>query len=159
MKVRGIRISDSRDRVVSVELPDILEEIRDGNLLQWSILYLEATGDLGEDRSIADFEEKIFNLEDGLYINWEDLNILSKKFNQVIDIIIIGSKSKLLLRRYTNDHEMYETCDVVIQMIDSSYWEVFSQDKSLIDRLSTKFKKIKLLNSWEDLGEVSSISW
>lgn len=155
MKVRGIRILDSKDRVVSVELPDILEEIWDGNLLQWSILYLEAIGDLGENRSIADFEEEIFNFKDGLHINWEDLNLLSKKFNQVIDIILIGSKNKHLLRRYTDDHEMYEICDIVIQMIDSSYWEVFSQDKSLIDRLATKFKKIKFLNSWEDLDEIS----
>jgi hypothetical protein len=34
------------------ELPDILKEIQNGNLLNWSILYLYATGHLGEGKSI-----------------------------------------------------------------------------------------------------------
>lgn len=37
-----------------------------------------------------------------------------------------------------NDQEIYESCDFVIEMIDSCYWEVFSKDVDPINRLATK---------------------
>ena len=40
---------------------------------------------------------------------------------------------------------MYETCDFVIEMVDSSYWEVFSKNEQLIDRLAAKFKDVQFL--------------
>lgn len=51
------------------------------------------------------------------------------------------------MRRYESDQEMYETCDIVIEMVDSGYCEVFSKDKDLINRLAAKFKDIKFLES------------
>lgn len=148
MESTGIRINDLKENgVVSVRLPDILEEIQNGNLFYWSILYLEATGHLGEDLSIPVFEKQIYDSEKGLFITWEDLNVLSKKFYQIIDITIIGCKGKDLLKRYENDQEKYEICDFVIEMIDSSYWEVFSKDEVFINRLAKKFKAIEFLPS------------
>ena len=41
---------------------------------------------------------------------------------------------------------MYETCDIVIQMFDSCYWEVFSKDTQLIEKLAKKYKQIKFLD-------------
>lgn len=146
MKVKGIRILDKVKRVVSVELPDILEEIPNGNLFHWSILCLEAMGHLEEGKSIPVFEKQIGDSEKGLFIDWNDLNTLSKKFYQIIDITLIGCKDKNLLRRYKNDQEMYETCDMIIEMIDSSYWEIFSKDDQLINRLSKKFKDTEFLS-------------
>ena len=40
---------------------------------------------------------------------------------------------------------MYETCDISIMMFDGGYWEVFSKDASLIERLSKKFKEVEFL--------------
>lgn len=147
MKAKGIRILDKKNNTVSVELPDILQEIHNGNLLSWSILYLEATGHLGEGQSITDFEKLIKYSKKGLFITWDNLNALSHKFYDLMHIIIIGSKDDALLRRYEKDQEMYETCDVVIEMFDSSYWEIFSKNEDLINRLAAKFKDIKLLES------------
>jgi hypothetical protein len=159
MKPKGIRILDKISRVVSVELPDILKEIENGDSLHWSILYLEAQADyigenlyfeavrdyLGEDGSIPEFEEKIRTSEKGFFINWRDLNALAIKFHQVIDIMLIGCKDKKALHRYDNDQERYETCNIVIDMIDSGYWEVFSKDEKFIDRLAAKFEDVKSL--------------
>jgi hypothetical protein len=147
MKTRGIRISDDKKRVVIVTLSDILIEIPNGKSLYWSILYLEAIGRLGVGTSMLTFENQINDSENGLIITWDDLSLLSKKFDQVIDVTIIGSKNKSFLQRYENNREMYETCDIVIEMIDSSYWKVFSKDENLIKRLLAKFKQTELLNS------------
>lgn len=147
MITRGIRIYDNINDVVSVNLSDILEEIENGNLYTWSILFLDATGNLGENKSMPLFEDYIRESEKGFFIDWDDLKILAKKFTQVIDIDLLGCKNIDLIKRYKSDREMYETCDIVIQMIDSSYWEIFSINNNLIDKFSTKFKEIKLLES------------
>jgi|JI9StandDraft_1071089.scaffolds.fasta_scaffold19090_4 hypothetical protein len=145
MKSKGIRISDKKNNIVSVELPDILREIPDGNSLCWSILYLYATGGLGENQSIPALEEQIKNSERGLFISWNELNSLTRKFWDLMDITIIGCKDKSLLRRYANDVKMRETCDIVIEMIDSGYWEVFSKNEALINRLAKQYKKVEFL--------------
>ncbi len=142
---KGIRILDKKNRVVAVELPDILEEISNGNQLEWSILYLQTTGDLGKGKSVPEFEQQIIDSEKGLFITWKELDDLSQKFWDLMDISLIGCKDKNLLRRYENDQEMYETCDIVIEMIDSGYWEVFSKDENLINRLASKFKDVEFL--------------
>jgi hypothetical protein len=145
MTSSGIRISDDLNNVISVKLQDILEEIQEGFLFNWSILFFDAKGHLGEGKSIIDFGKKINNSEKGLFVSWEELNLLSKKLDEIIDIIIIGCKDKTLLHRYKEDREMYETCDVVIEMFDSYFWEIFSKDIKLINILAKKFKKIEFL--------------
>ena len=62
-------------------------------------------------------------------------------------MIVIASKNKENLHRYKEDREMYETCDIVIEMIDGGYWEIFSKDKLIIDKMATKFNDIKFLTS------------
>jgi len=145
MNSKGIRILDKKNRVVTTTIFDILDEIHDGNLFYWSILFLRATGNLGEGLSIPIFQKQIRDSVNGLLITWNELNLLSKKFYQIIDITLIGCKDVNLLHRYENDQVMYETCDFVIEMIDSNYWEVFSKDEKLINKLAAKFKDIKFL--------------
>lgn len=146
MKSTGIRIEDCKENgVISVQLTDILEEIYDGDLFYWSILYLYSVGHLGEGKSLPEFEKQIFDSENGFFISWMELNALAKKFYQVYDITLIACSNKEFLKRYTNDLEMYETCDICIEMVDSSYWEVFSKNENLIARLAAKFKNIKFL--------------
>lgn len=141
----GIRILDKKNKVVSVELSDILDEIPNGDKFQWSILFLDCMGNLGEGKSVPVFQDQIRKSEGGFFLNWADLNTLSKKFEQIYDIDLVGCMNKDLIKRYETDEEMYEACDIVIVMYDSCYWEVFTKDKSLIERCAKKFKDVKWL--------------
>ena len=146
MRSKGIRIGDLNESgIISAKLSDILEEIPNGNLFHWSILFLDSMGNLGEGKSIPEFEKQIFDSEKGFFIDWNDLNILSKKFDEIVDITLMGCRDRNLLYRYSNDTEMYRACDIVIKMVDSSYWEVFSKDEELINRLASKCKEIEFL--------------
>jgi hypothetical protein len=147
MKTRGLRIEDNKNNVVSVKLQDILKEIQNGDLFNWSILYFYGSGTLKDGKPIMVFDEEIRKAKKGLLLNWNELNELSNCFSDVWDIVIIGCKDEKLISRYTNYQTMYETCDIVIEMVDSSYWEIFSKDPDLINKLSLKFKDIKFLES------------
>lgn len=147
MKTKGIRIFDIEDGVISVTLLDILQEVFYGAYFYWSILYLEAIGHLGEGKSVVVFADEILTSERGIFIKWGELNVLAKKFSELIDIILIGCKNEQDLRKYEKNQDMFETCDIVIQMIDSSFWEIFSKDEDFIKRLAEKFKDIKFIES------------
>ena len=148
MKItKGIRILDKQGRIVSVDMPDILMEVDNGDYFYWSILSIDGNGYLRIDQEFLDLIENIRNSPNGVVVTWEELNMFSKSFEQIIDSIIIGCKDKSLLHRYEEDQEMYETCDFVINMFDSSFWEVFSKDDQFINKLTSKFKDIELLES------------
>ncbi len=51
---------------------------------------------------------------------------------------LIGCKDENLLHHYENDQDMYETCDITIEMIDSWYWKVFSKDEALASFTHTR---------------------
>jgi len=146
MKSKGIRIRDGRpddDEILGVSPINILELLDNNNKLNWAILELEATGDLGEEKwtELEQFETS----DTGTLITWDDLKETSGKFWQVIWMTIIGCKDKKNLRFYDTSFEMYESCEVVIEIFDGSCCEVFSHDHSLIDRLAKKYKEIELL--------------
>lgn len=62
--------------------------------------------------------------------------------------MIIGSKDINNISRYKDDKEMYETCPIILRMFDSWFWEVFSKDEDLINRLSAKYKDAELLTDF-----------
>ncbi len=149
MKIKGIRIFDKINGIVYTKLSDILKEVYNGNLLHWSILDLYGIGDLGTESSIPAFEEQIDSSPNGFFISWEDLNKLSNIICDVdiFDILIIGCHDVNLLHRFKNDLEMQTTCDIIINKVDSGFWQVFSKDYKIIDNLSKKFKKVEFLKN------------
>jgi|GEM_PF-1026924 len=148
MKSKGLRISDSRPlskiNVLNVSPIDILEFIDYGQDLKWAILDLEATGELGEEkwRQLDQFDiakGKITKIE------WKDLFNTSRKFEQVIWITIIGTKNCNNLYQYNSDFKMYESCEIVIEIVDGGCCEVFSHDHLLIEKISKNFKEVEYL--------------
>lgn len=123
----------------------VIHVIPDGNSFYWSILYLYATGNLINEQSIPDFEKKIKESEKGFLLTWKELSDFLNKLWDLIDITIIACKDKDIIKRYDNDQEMYEKCDIVIEMIDSGYWEIFSKDLKTINQLNKKFKETEIL--------------
>lgn len=63
--------------------------------------------------------------KEGFPIKWNDLNKLACDVDQIIDLTLIGCKNYQDNKRYKYEKEMYENCDIVIEMIGSSFWQVF----------------------------------
>lgn len=95
----AIRIKDNENGFLSFDLIDVLQQL-DGSSLHWSILEIEASGDLGEGKSILDLEETIEDSPRGLPISWDDLVALASKLHQVVWGLMIGSPDPAALRKY-----------------------------------------------------------
>lgn len=151
MTVSGIIIRDSVGNILTVELSDILEEIKDGSSFFWNIFCIEAIGDIGDVTIYGfhqqEYEKEINASKDGFNISWDQLSLLASKFHQIINGLILASKDLSFLKEYETEQEMYNNCDIVIAMCDSSFWKVFSKDGGLISHLAQKFKKTTLIDS------------
>jgi hypothetical protein len=145
MKTKGIRISDGKGNVLGPTLSDILIELNNGPSFYWSILFLDGTPSPGQGHFLTEYENKINNSENGISIKWEELTTLSSKFFQMFETIILGSKDPKLLRRYEKEKEMYITCDIVIDLIDCAFWEVYSKDQDFLSKLQKKFQIVEFL--------------
>lgn len=141
MKVYGLRIFEDKHAIICISLIGILDVIPNENDYNWAILFLDAIGHLGEEQSLLSLEQQIKKSKDGFYITWDKTHELFPKFHQVIDLDLIGCRDKSKLHRYDNDKEMYESCDIVIRMVDSCYWEIYSHAKSLLEIYKKKFLK------------------
>ena len=146
MKTKGIRISDLKEDKC-IAFSEILSYIKNGQQFYWSILWLDVTPLKDKGEYIIQLEKKINKSEKGLLESFDFLKKLSSKFFQEIEMIVIASKKRENLHRYKEDRAMYETCDIVIEMIDGGFWEVFSKNKTLIDKLAKKFNDITFLTS------------
>ncbi len=153
-EINGARIFDKKDSFLSVSFLNVLNEIDRIESFKWSLLYFKGAGYLKDGTTILDFEENIHISERGLFVNSNKLKDLANEKIQFYEVLLVGCKDIEKIVRYADDQEMYERCDIVIEMIDSSYWEVFSTDKSLIRKLLIKFKETELLELNRKSGDI-----
>lgn len=140
MDTNGIRIDNNVGNILSVTLQDILSEIFEGKKYKWAILFLNGMPAENQGQNLLDLQEEIKNSQYCLMINWNDLLKVPSIFFQLYEATILGCLDPKNLKKYKTDREMFESCDIVLNLIDCVWWEVFSKDLSLINRLKCKFK-------------------
>jgi len=146
MSTKGIRISDLKENKC-ISLSELLDNIPNADQFNWVLLWFDVIPKKKEGRKLVEIQKKIQESNKGLSFTFSALTELSKKIFQEIEVLIIGCKNKENIHQYKDDQEMYETCDLVIEMIDGGFWEVFSKNINWIDWLAKKYKKVEYLSS------------
>jgi hypothetical protein len=143
---KSLRISDIKnDRCVP--LSELLTHIQNPDQLKWSLLWFDVIPIKDEGGFISRLTKNVNGSERGFYCDFDLLADVSRKIFQEIEILIIGCKTEEMLHRYEKDQKMYESCDIVMEMIDGGFWEIFSKNEGLIDQLSKKYKVVERLTS------------
>ncbi len=149
-KIMQIKDSDLGG-VLTVELKHILDLLMpEGRQLSWAILDIEATGDLGEGEKILDFEKEIQQSPIGFPLSWDKLVSLSHAFFEIINTVIVGYKDPNYHPKLLPGHpveELYKSCEIVIEMIDSSLWSIYAREEKIIQKLQLAFRDVELLNA------------
>lgn len=140
-----LKYQDSEGRV-TVELIYLLNLIaQDQQQLVWSILDLEAMGDISAiwERGVLDLEENIRNLPQGLILSWQMLILLVEKFDQVINIIIVGCQEITKIPSLKPNSDLDTPCEIVLELIDSSVWRIYAKNPKLLQHLQQEFSSIR----------------
>lgn len=145
MTATGIKILDKSDHI-SPTLADILEEVENGEMYNWVILTVDGVLNQGYDAQELGIDEKINDSENGMRIAWDQLVLFSDVFYQMWEVIVLGSKNPDYLRYKGREKSIYTTCDFVLELVDCSYWEVFSKDSGFLERLKSKFQDTEPLD-------------
>jgi hypothetical protein len=123
----------------TVELIDLLNLIESNKQQQliWSILDLEAIGDISTiwERGILDLEVNIKYLPQGLILSWQMLVQLAQKFDQVINTVIVGCQKVSKIPSLEPNVNLDEPCEIVLELIDSSVWRIYTKDELLTLRI------------------------
>lgn len=148
MNAKGIRIFDINKDGFESKLKDILHEIWYGENLKWLITFLGGMPYRDYAEHILEYQKMVNTSEDGTEIKWNDLNLLSDQYFQIYEIRLLGSINPDSLHRYsfTDEEESFEKCDIVIILIDCSFWEIYAKDQDLIEKLKLKFKKTEIID-------------
>ncbi len=142
---QGVRLN--RD----IPLSAILSALEHNDAMFWSIMFADVMGDLQQFGPVSDFERSVNKSNVGRLTSWDELKMMSQKFEQVISIDIHGFVSKEEIVRY-DELKRYAACEITIEKIDSSYWEVFSKNEKYLKQIKKSF------DDYEDLESADVVS-
>ena len=145
MKSQGIRIFDSKNNVLNVKISEILNLIEKGNDLNWCILFLDGIPQPEKVNTFNEYKNNINTSKEGFKLSWDNVCSIGDQLFQIYETVILGCENKKFLHRYNNDQEMYQHCDIVIELVDCAFWQIFSKNQDLIDRIKQKFNETELL--------------
>lgn len=115
-----------------------------GNNYLWSILELEAEGDLGDTQTYIDIDNAI-KYQNGYCLTWDRLKELASKFDQVINITIVASKDINFIAAHKGDFDNnYKNFPLVIAILDGDFWEVSTSDEDLVNKFKNKYEHVEV---------------
>ena len=94
---------------------------------------------------MLDIEQKIKASEHGLILTWRQLLSLSEGLIETIDCVIVGCKDERLIPKYEPGGDLYTPSEIVLEGIDSSVWQVYAKDETLLKRVQESFKDVSLI--------------
>lgn len=135
-----IIIEGSDPNVLNVELSDVLGCIETGESYLWSLQWITAIGKVGGE-GVLNFETEVNKSPNGILYKWKDLINLSYRFDQIVALLVCGDGDKVNLRRYNEKDESVLNCDYVLELVDSSYWLVTTNDERALSNMLQKLPR------------------
>ena len=144
MDMLGIRISDTTDDVVNVRLHHLLEVIGPG-YQYWEILCPDVVPKVKDEEEIASVK-RIIASEGKHGVCFHGLRYLASMMHQEINFYAVGSAKQFSEVSNLDLRLLSEQSDIVIEMVDSSYWEVHCKDPEVISFLQRAFHDTEIIN-------------
>ncbi|HET8670694.1 MAG TPA: hypothetical protein VFM05_08740 [Candidatus Saccharimonadales bacterium] len=139
-----IEIKDKHNGFLTVELRDLLPLIEPvGRDLIWSILDLDAMGDPNKlKRNLLEIEEYGRQSPQGYILSWDDLVDLAESLIDIMDAVIVGCRNRSMIPKLEPSSDIYSSCEIVIEAIDSAIWRIHSKHDEFVERLKTSFHDV-----------------
>lgn len=144
---KGLIINGDDSDILSVRLEDILNcyDSNDGDVF-WRLLWLDVVMRSEVGCNVLELEDEINNSDFGREISLKKLLEFSSQISQAINILVVGDKDRKNIRKFETDELMYAKCKYVLELVDSSYWIVHSNNSSFLDNILEKIPGIEYLD-------------
>ena len=114
-----------------------------GQKLDWAIFDVWAAGDFTGDWSLSEFEEESKG-DVGFRASWGELQKLINDCGQFVDALFVGVEPN-----ESNSSEtrvaLMNKCKLEVEVCDSSYILIRTNDRSLVDHVANKFDECSIL--------------
>ncbi|MDN3505429.1 MAG: hypothetical protein P0S95_07635 [Rhabdochlamydiaceae bacterium] len=142
--MKGIKVFDNINGYISVELKDIVKYIPFEDFTKCVLLEINAIGNIGDNPTNKELEQKVFDSKMGLDFFWGELKRLALRYTQIIDMTLVVGKDRGKIHFYKTDEDLYKNCEFCLQMIDSSFWVVVAKNNRIIDELEQRFNDVSV---------------
>lgn len=129
-----ITLRGDNEAFLSVRLDTILSLIDNIDKCIWKLIWIEG---VSQEIDVFELEKKVNESDDGLLVDTDGLSNISLLFNDLTELVLLGDKNEENLHKLENDDEMKARCEYFIELVDSSYWEITSQNQYFIKKLET----------------------
>lgn len=134
--MKGIKINGDDEDVLSVRLEDILNCFRNRRSeVFWGVLWIDVTIKSGVNCNVLEFEEGVNKSEHGKLFSLDKILNLSGKIDQATELLVIGDRNVENIKKYKSDEMMRENCEYIIELVDSSFWLVHTNDDTFIQSI------------------------
>lgn len=148
----GIEIHGADEKFLDVTLKNVLPCLHAPADIQWRLWVLEAWSAeewTMEGLSFEAYENAVNDTPGGRPITREQMQQLADAPAQLVDMVLLGSLDfdhvPLPLVDFDQKTALYEACDYVIEIFDSSYVIVYSVDESFIACLRSSLSGVKTI--------------
>ena len=122
-----------------VNLDSVLLNIQDNDFF-WSILDFDGIGPFPNEMPIDEFCKKVLNQDHGFLFSWQELVIFSKIIYDCYNCIIVAVKNLEDLDRIKITNNNYENCMLVLELFDSTYWNINIKNNSFVKDIEWKLR-------------------
>lgn len=142
--MKGIKINGDDEDVLSVRLENILNCIQNRRSeVFWGVLWVYVTIKQGVNCNVLEFEEGVNKSEHGKLFSLDKILRLSGKIDQAIELLVIGDTNIENITKYKSDELMRENCEYIIELVDSSFWLVYTKDDDFIQNIFQELPGVK----------------
>jgi hypothetical protein len=125
-----IRLNDNTNGILNFDLKKILDTIKLAcKNYSWYIYFIDFEHILKNIDRLVPLVESINEDKEETFISWENLYLIAESIKQIIDMDLEGKKM---------------TERIFIKAIDSSFWEIETTNKKILECFSSNFKDVQI---------------
>ncbi|MGV0829997.1 hypothetical protein ACTS9C_14255 [Empedobacter brevis] len=109
----------------------------------WKILWIDGESETDE-YSVFELQE-VIDQQDGIFVEYDQLESLSYKMETVTEALIIGDRKENNLHVNIEDENLYDN-EVVFEFVKDSHWQILTSDINIVDTFKVFFPNSQIID-------------
>jgi hypothetical protein len=81
----------------------------------------------------------------GLILSWAQLREYAQGLKEIVNGTFIAYAEGVLVPHFHLGMDIYAPSELVIEAVDTTYWQVYARDEQLLRRIQGTFRRVEVL--------------